>query len=173
MFTRVVGSLCLTSSRSHAYSREEILILETMVQIITVSIENAKLYDRSRQSLLKAKQREESLATMNSALQVISTVLHVSELLQKFVENVANLVQAEMCTFFQLSTDEQELVAQAIYDTTGQWIAQVSLDLGDDVTVTLTRDCTDWEAGNKWVGHVRYALERQVHVVVLAKEETE
>src|SRR5712692_5596860 len=121
MFTRVVGSLCLTSSRTDAYSPEEILILETLVQIITVSIENAKLYDRSRQSLLKAKQREESLAAMYSALQVISTVLHVSELLHKFVETVANLVQAEMCTFFQLSTDEQELVAQAIYDTTGQW----------------------------------------------------
>ena len=121
MFTRVVGSLCLTSSQPDAYSPEEILILETMVQIITVSIENAKLYDRSRQSLQKAKQREETLAAMNSALQVISTVLYVSELLQKFVETVANLVQAEMCTFFQLSTDEKELVAQAIYDTTGQW----------------------------------------------------
>ena len=121
MFTRVIGSLCLTSSHTDAYSPEEILILETMVQIITVSIENAKLYDRSRQSLLKAKQREELLAAMYSALQVISTVLHVSELLQKFVETVANLVQAEMCTFFQLSTDEKELVAQAIYDTTGQW----------------------------------------------------
>lgn len=121
MFTRVVGSLCLTSSRSDAYSPEEILVLETMVQIITVSIENAKLYDRSRQSVLKAKQREESLAAMYSALQAISTVLNVSELLQKFVETVANLVQAEMCTFFQLSAGEQELVAQAIYDTTGQW----------------------------------------------------
>ncbi len=121
MFTRVVGSLCLTSSRTDAFSSEEILILETMVQIITVSIENAKLYDRSRQSLLKAKQREESLAAMYSALQVISSVLHVSELLQKFVETVANLVQAEMCTFFQLSTDGKELIAQSIYDTTGQW----------------------------------------------------
>jgi signal transduction histidine kinase len=121
MFTRVVGSLCLTSSRTDAFSPEQILILETMVQIITVSIENAKLYDRSRQSLLKAKQREESLAAMYSALQVISTVLHVSELLQKFVETVANLVQAEMCTFFQLSAENQELVAQAIYDTTGKW----------------------------------------------------
>src|SRR6266699_5751077 len=100
MFTRVVGSLCLTSSHTDAYSPEEILILETMVQIITVSIENAKLYDRSRQSLLKAKQREESLAAMYSALQVISTVLHVSDLLRKFVETVANLVQAQMCTFF-------------------------------------------------------------------------
>jgi signal transduction histidine kinase len=121
MFTRVVGSLCLTSSRPDAYSPEEILILETMVQIITVSIENAKLYDRSRQALLKAKQRQESLAAMYSALQAISTVLNVSELMRTFVETVANLVQAEMCTFFQLSTGEQELVAQAIYDTTGKW----------------------------------------------------
>ncbi len=121
MFTRVVGSLCLTSTQPDAYSPEEILALETMVQIITVSIENAKLYDRSRQALIKAKQREESLATMYSALQAISTVLNVSELLHKFVETVANLVQAEMCTFFQLSAGEQELVAQAIYDMTGKW----------------------------------------------------
>src|SRR5258708_34894785 len=92
-----------------------------MVQIITVSIEKAKLYDRSRQALIKAKQREESLAAMYSALQAISTVLNVAELLHKFVETVANLVQAEMCTFFQLSAGEQELVAQAIYDMTGKW----------------------------------------------------
>ena len=121
MFTRVIGSLCLTSTHPDAYSPEEILLLETMVQIITVSIENAKLYDRSRQALLKAKQREESLAAMYSALQAISTVLNVAELLRKFVETVANLVQAEMCTFFQLSADKKELIAQAIYDTTGKW----------------------------------------------------
>ncbi len=123
MFTRVVGSLCLTSSRSDAYTPEETVVLETMVQIITVSIENAKLYDRSRQGLLKAKQRQESLAAMYSALQAISTVLNVGELLRKFVETVANLVQAEMCTFFQLQPKEAELVAQAIYDTTGKWKA--------------------------------------------------
>ncbi len=121
MFTRVIGSLCLTSTRPDAYSLEEILLLETMVQIISVSIENAKLYDRSRQALLKAKQRQESLAAMYSALQAISTVLNVAELLRKFVETVANLVQAEMCTFFQLSADKKELIAQAIYDMTGKW----------------------------------------------------
>jgi signal transduction histidine kinase len=121
MFTRVIGSLCLSSTRPDAYSPEEILLLETMVQIISVSIENAKLYDRSRQALLKAKQRQESLAAMYSALQAISTVLNVAELLRKFVETVANLVQAEMCTFFQLSADKKELIAQAIYDMTGKW----------------------------------------------------
>jgi signal transduction histidine kinase len=121
MFTRVIGSLCITSTRSHAYSREEVLVLETMVQIVTVSIENVRLYEKSRQSLRKAKQREESLAAMNSALLAISTVLNLAELLRKFVETVATLVQAEMCTFFQLSDDGSELVAQAIFDTTGHW----------------------------------------------------
>src|SRR5947207_12077378 len=109
------------ASRTCGYSPEGILSFGTRGLLITVSIENEKRYECSRRSLRKAKQREESLAAMYSALQAISTVLHVSELLQKFVETVANLVQAEMCTFFQLSTNEQELVAQAIYDTTGQW----------------------------------------------------
>src|SRR5437588_10990688 len=58
---------------------------------------------------------------MNSALLAISTVLNLAELLHKFVATVATLVQAEMCTFFQRSDDGSELVAQAIFDTTGQW----------------------------------------------------
>ncbi|HLH63812.1 MAG TPA: ATP-binding protein [Ktedonobacteraceae bacterium] len=121
MFTRVVGSLCITSDRPRGYGPEEVLVLETMLQIATVSIENARLYEKSRQSLRKAKQREESLAAMNSALLAISTVLNLTELLHKFVETVATLVQAEMCTFFQLSDDQGELIAQAIYDATGEW----------------------------------------------------
>jgi signal transduction histidine kinase len=121
MFTRVIGSLMLTSTRPRAFEREEIVVLETMVQIITVSIENAKLYERSRQSLQEARYREESLAAMYSALQAISSVLNLKELLHKFVETVVNLVQAEMCSYFQLSPDGKELIAQAIYDTTGKW----------------------------------------------------
>ncbi len=116
MFNRVIGSLCLTSQYAHAYQAEEIQVLETMVQIITVSIENAKLYDRSRQSLREARQREEALAGLNSALQSISTVLNTAELVQKFVESASRLVEAEMSIFFQLSPDKQYIIAQAAYE---------------------------------------------------------
>ena len=123
MFNRVIGSLSLTSTRPEAFNPEDVLVLETMVQLITVSIENAKLYDRSRRSVKKARQREESLAAMNSALQTISSVLNMGELLHNFVETTAKLVQAGLCTFFQLTNDGEELIAQAIYDSTGKWNA--------------------------------------------------
>lgn len=123
MFNRVVGSLSMTSSRPEAFNAENVLVLETMVQLITVSIENAKLYDRSRRSVKKARQREESLAAMNSALQTISSVLNMGELLHNFVETTAKLVQAGLCTFFQLTNDGEELIAQAIFDSTGKWNA--------------------------------------------------
>ncbi|HEY3993879.1 MAG TPA: ATP-binding protein [Ktedonobacteraceae bacterium] len=123
MFNRVVGSLSISSQRPQAYSALEILVLETMVQTVTVAIENAKLYERPRLALKQSKRREEALAVTISALQGISTVLNVKELLHKFVETVANLVQAEMCSFFQLKPEENELVAQAIFDRTGKWNA--------------------------------------------------
>ena len=123
MFTRIVGSLSITSQRPQAYEPLEILVLETMVQIVTVAIENAKLYERPRLALKQSKRREEALAVTISALQAISTVLNMSELLHKIVETVANLVHAEMCSFFQLSPDMKELVAQAIFDRTGKWNA--------------------------------------------------
>lgn len=136
MFTRVVGSLCITSQRPQAYSPLEILVLETMVQIITVAIENAKLYERPRLALKQSKRREESLASTISALQAISTVLNLDELLHKFVQIVANLVQVEMCSFFQLipdaETGTEELVAQAIFDRTGKWTAYDGVRRSDE-----------------------------------------
>jgi signal transduction histidine kinase len=121
MFTRVIGSLSITSQRAQAYSPLEILVLETMVQIVTVALENAKLYERPRLALKQSQRREQALAATVSALQAISTVLNVNELLYKFVQIVANLAQVEMCSFFQLSPDGEDLVAQAIFDRSGKW----------------------------------------------------
>ncbi len=115
IFNRVIGSLCITSTQPGAYQPEEVQILETMVRIVTVGIENVRLYERARLSLQEARKREELMAAMNSALQSISAVLNIAELLYKIVESVARLVRAEMCVFFQLSPAGEHLISQAIY----------------------------------------------------------
>jgi signal transduction histidine kinase len=115
MFNRVIGSLCLSSIFANAYHPEEVQVLETMLQIVTVSIENAKLYERDRHLLYEARQREGQLAAINSTLQSINSVLNVSELLTNFVESVATLVSVDISVFFQPSPDKEELVAQAMY----------------------------------------------------------
>lgn len=118
MFNRVIGALCLTSQRPNAYHQEEIQVLETMVQIVTVNIENAKLYERDRQLLQEARQREAQLAAINSALQSISSVLNMNELLNNLVESAATLLNVQICVFFQPSQDNRELIARALYAPT-------------------------------------------------------
>ncbi|MBV9229371.1 MAG: hypothetical protein JOZ18_08665 [Chloroflexi bacterium] len=125
MFKRVIGSLSLTSMQPQAYRPEEVQALETMLQIVTVNIENAKLYERDRVLLHEAKQSAAYQAAINSALQSISSVLNVSEMLNHLVESVAALVKVDVCVFFQLSPDKEELVAQALY-------APTSVSLMDD-----------------------------------------
>lgn len=117
MFNRVTGSLSITSTRRNAYQQEEIQVLETMMQIVTVSLENAKLYERDRQLLRSAQYREEQLAALNSSLQSISSTLHMKELLTNLVKSVAFIVKAEMCLFFEISPDGDELQAKAYYAT--------------------------------------------------------
>jgi len=130
MFNRVIGSLCITSIHPNAYQEEEIQVLETMVQIVTVSIENAKLYERSRQTVHAAKQREELLAAMNSALQTISvsTVLDVNDIQHKFVESAAKLAHTEMSIFFQCSANSEHLIVQAAYETPKARINDIEFD---------------------------------------------
>jgi signal transduction histidine kinase len=115
MYNRVIGSLSLVSKRANAYHPEEVQVLETMLQIITVSIENVKLYERDRSLLQEAKQREGQLAAINSALQSIGSVLNVNQLLNNFVKSVTSLVRVEASVFFHPSPDKEELVAQAMY----------------------------------------------------------
>ena len=115
MLNRVVGSLCITSMRANAYHPEEIQVLETMTQIVTVSVENAKLYERDRDILHEARQREAQLAAINSALQSISTVLNVTELLNNLVQSVADIVHVEICAFFELTPSREALFAHALY----------------------------------------------------------
>jgi signal transduction histidine kinase len=126
MFHRVIGAICLTSQRPNAYHAQEIQVLETMTQIVTISIENAKLYNRDSHSMREmkikeqeARQRAEQLAAMNSALQSISSVLNLKELLYKLVESVAKLVETNMSVFFMLSSAKDRLIAKSVYDRTG------------------------------------------------------
>ena len=144
MFNRVIGSLCITSMHPNAYRAEEIQVLETMVQIITVSIENAKLYDRAYQSLRDAKQREEMLAAMNSALQTISvsSVLNVNDIVHKFVEFAAKLVQTEMSIFFQCTAEREHLIVLAAYEAQKQ---QINWHDPDDQMTAFDNDPYDDE----------------------------
>ena len=115
MSNRGVGSLCLTSTRPSAYQPEEVQVLETMVQIITVGIENTKLYERDRALLQEAKQREVQLAGLNSALQSISSGLNLLEVLNKLVQAVAGILSVDICVFFQPTQDKTGLVAKAAF----------------------------------------------------------
>ncbi len=115
MSGRIVGSLCLTSMRPYAYKLEEVQVLETMVQILTVSIENTKLYERDRTLLNQAQQREEQLATLNSALQSISSGLNLNDILDRLIQVIGSLLHVDICAFFQPSADGKYLVAKALY----------------------------------------------------------
>ena len=115
MFNRVVGSLCITSNRPNAFHEDEIQVLETMVQIVTVNLENVKLYERHKTLLNEGKQRESHLAALNSAFQSISAGLNVDQLLNSLVDSAAQLMNVELSVFFQFTPDEMSLVAQAMY----------------------------------------------------------
>jgi K+-sensing histidine kinase KdpD len=136
----VIGSISLTSMRPNAYHQEEIQVLETMAQIVTVNIENARLYERDRQLIQEGRQREAQLAAVNSALQAISSELDVNVLLNNLVEEVAKILKVDICVFFQPSSDNTELVANALYAPTsvrmvddGSGMPEIDSPGGDDL----------------------------------------
>jgi len=129
MSGRAVGSLCLSSMQLKAYKPEEVQVLETMVQILTVSIENTKLYERDRALLIQAQQREEQLATLNSALQSISSGLNLNDILDNLVKAVGTILHVEICVFFQPLPDSTKLIAKALYSPIQQTEYDEEIDI--------------------------------------------
>ncbi|HEY4386463.1 MAG TPA: ATP-binding protein, partial [Ktedonobacteraceae bacterium] len=150
MYNRVIGSLSLVSKRPNAYHPEEVQVLETMLQIITVGIENVKLYERDRALLQEAKQREAQLAAINSTLQSIGSELDVNQLLNNFVKSVTALVRVEISVFFQPSPNKEDLVAQAWYAP-----PSVSPEYDEDALPPMLLSPTSKDTENELVAMIR------------------
>ncbi len=81
---------------------------------------------------------------MNSALQTISvsSVLNVNDIVHKFVESAAKLVQAEMSIFFQCTAEREHLIVLAAYEAQKQ---QINWHDPDDQVPTHDEDSYDDE----------------------------
>ncbi len=109
----IIGALGVASRQPHSYTREQIEILETIAHTAAFAFENADLYDRSTQSLEKARSRKRQVAALNNAVNTLNASLNVDEILQNVVDQAKLLTEAQLCTVFLFEDDGKMVTARA------------------------------------------------------------
>jgi PAS domain S-box-containing protein len=95
---RCMGALSVQSTREHAFTSEDVEVLQTMVDQIAVAIENARLLETERR-------RGEELESLRQASLHVTSILELQPVLDAIIEHALMLVSAGNAHIFLYDED--------------------------------------------------------------------
>jgi NtrC-family two-component system sensor histidine kinase KinB len=130
----VVGVLNLESDRLAAFDEDDVLLAESLAEVIALALDNARLYEATQRELFERKRadkeirrlnedlerRARELAALNKAGQAIASTLDLEAVLRLVIAEVQSLLEAEGVSV--LLREGNELVFAA---TTGPFSAKL------------------------------------------------
>ncbi len=93
----VRGSVSLQNvEKENAFSENDLRLLTTLTNSMSVALENARLFDETTHLLADAKQRASELATVNSVSKALAAQLNPDELIQLVGDQMKDLFKANI-----------------------------------------------------------------------------
>lgn len=128
---KVIGVFTTTYLRPHAFSEDELLLLNLLADQAAVAVKNARLYAQSQ------RQVQDMSALVDMAKQITSN-LNLSAVLQTTVQTLKKLLNARASTITMLSKDGAELIVQAAAGISDEFIS-ARMKLGEGVSGEVVR----------------------------------
>ncbi len=93
----VRGSVSLQNvEKENAFTEDDLRLLSTLTNSMSVALENARLFDESNRLLNDAKQRASELATVNNITQALASQINLEELITLVGEEIRQLFKANI-----------------------------------------------------------------------------
>ena len=126
----VIGVFDIQSDRLNAFDQNDLLVLRTLANHISIAIENTRLY----QSMEK---RAEQLSSVSEVSRAITVILDIDQLLQKVVELIHENFDFSYVHLFFVDPIHQKLIFKAGSGQRSAWYAdqETSFDLETEVGV--------------------------------------
>ena len=113
---RVVGVLVLgTTSERRAFTTSELALLETLAQEAAPGIELARATSKLSAALERERRRLVAHGALLQAAQSLTSVLQLDAVLQRLVQQVAELLEADAADCFLLDADRNVLRCEAVH----------------------------------------------------------
>lgn len=93
----VKGSVSLQNvEKENAFTEDDLRLLSTLTNSMSVALENARLFDESNRLLGDAKQRASELATVNNITQALASQINLEELITLVGDEIRELFKANI-----------------------------------------------------------------------------
>ncbi|GEM_PF-1353729 len=100
---RVLGMLAIDSVQPNFYTADHARLATAYADTVAIAIENAHLFRAEEQG-------RRALASLLEVMQMASASLEFKEVLKQIAQRTANICQANRCSIFLLSRDQEQLI---------------------------------------------------------------
>ncbi|HLO28336.1 MAG TPA: GAF domain-containing protein [Anaerolineales bacterium] len=115
---KVIGALSLQSYRQNAFNRNDLRLLQTLANSMSVALENARLFDETQRLLKETEQRNAELAIINSVQDALAAKLDMQGIYDAVGDKMRDIFKADT-TLICFHDVESNLVIAPYYKDRG------------------------------------------------------
>lgn len=113
---KAIGWMAVQSYQQNAYDQDELRLLQTLANSMSVALENARLFDETQRLLKETEQRNAELAIINSVQQGLASKLEIRAIYELIGEKVRQIFHADTTYINTYNSDEQAVYSQYYVD---------------------------------------------------------
>ena len=99
---QATGAASVQSYKQHAYNQNDLRLLSTLINAMSVALENARLFDETQRLLKETEDRNAELAIINSVQQGLASKLDFQGIIDLIGDQVREIFDAQ-ATLISLS----------------------------------------------------------------------
>ncbi|MDQ3006788.1 MAG: GAF domain-containing protein, partial [Chloroflexota bacterium] len=97
---KVIGAVSVQSYQQHAFNQNDLRLLQTLANSMSIALENARLFDETQRLLKETEQRAAELAIINSVQQALAAKLDMKGIYTTVGEKLREIFSAQAITIY-------------------------------------------------------------------------
>jgi signal transduction protein with GAF and PtsI domain len=130
----VTGVISVQSYEKHAFSENDVRLLQTLANSMSVALENARLFDETQRLLKETEQRAAELAIINSVQAGLAARLEMQTIYDLVGEEIRAVFDAQVVTINTFDLEKQLTILHYGIEK-GKKFHPVPAPLSEDIAV--------------------------------------
>jgi GAF domain-containing protein len=155
----IIGTISVQSYQKQAFNNEDVRLLQTLANSMSIALENARLFDETQRLLKETEQRAAELATINTVSNALAGELNLEALIELVGEQIRRTFKADIAyvALLQEETDtinfsytHGEELTPMLY---GQGLTSKIIETGKPLLINQDLDKRRQELGATQIGN--------------------
>jgi PAS domain S-box-containing protein len=137
---KLIGVIAVQSYKQNAFKQDDLRLLQTITNSMSVALENARLFDETQRLLKETEQRNAELAIINSVQEGLASKLEMQAIYDLVGNKIRDIFQVEVVYIAIRNSKDVDLIDFPYYVDRGDILKATPLTLGEGLTSKVIMD---------------------------------